>query len=289
MSVRIESPYVDGAHWLKGNLHTHTTESDGARAPQEVVDVYASRGYGFLMISDHDRFTDPSALDARGMVMIPGSEVTAHAPHMLAVGVSSVYPPREDRQNTIDSVNAQGGLAVMCHPNWERDFNHCPQETLERLDRYAGIEVCNGICLAVEGSGYATDRWDMLLSSGRRVWGYGNDDCHAAGTEGVAWTMAQCAERSPAAVVEALRNGRCYVSTGVAIDRIAVAGGCIGIEAPGAQCIHAYGNDGHRVFTAAGPSIAVTIPDDFAFDYVRFELHGWGDSMAWTQPFFVTA
>ena len=56
MSIELESAYLEDKSipWLKGNLHAHTTESDGSRPPQEVVDDYAARGYDFLMISDHD-------------------------------------------------------------------------------------------------------------------------------------------------------------------------------------------------------------------------------------------
>ncbi len=44
-----------------------------------MIDDYAARGYDFLMISDHDIHTSPedyAALDARGLVLIPGNEIT---------------------------------------------------------------------------------------------------------------------------------------------------------------------------------------------------------------------
>ncbi len=39
---------------LKGNLHTHTTFSDGRRPVDEVVARYRDLGYDFLAITDHD-------------------------------------------------------------------------------------------------------------------------------------------------------------------------------------------------------------------------------------------
>lgn len=39
---------------LKGNLHAHTTFSDGLLAPQRLVEAYESLGYDFLAITDHD-------------------------------------------------------------------------------------------------------------------------------------------------------------------------------------------------------------------------------------------
>ena len=39
---------------LRGNLHAHTTFSDGVRSPQALVEEYESRGYDFLAITDHE-------------------------------------------------------------------------------------------------------------------------------------------------------------------------------------------------------------------------------------------
>jgi PHP domain-containing protein len=39
---------------LKGNLHAHTTFSDGRRPVAEVVERYRELGYDFLAITDHD-------------------------------------------------------------------------------------------------------------------------------------------------------------------------------------------------------------------------------------------
>ena len=39
---------------LRGNLHAHTTFSDGVRSPEALVAEYETRGYDFLAITDHD-------------------------------------------------------------------------------------------------------------------------------------------------------------------------------------------------------------------------------------------
>jgi hypothetical protein len=43
-----------GAHWWKGNLHTHTFWSDGDDFPEMAVDWYKENGYHFLVLSDHN-------------------------------------------------------------------------------------------------------------------------------------------------------------------------------------------------------------------------------------------
>lgn len=41
---------------LRGNLHAHTTFSDGIRSPAALIAEYESRGYDFLAITDHENW-----------------------------------------------------------------------------------------------------------------------------------------------------------------------------------------------------------------------------------------
>ncbi len=40
--------------WLRGNLHAHTTWSDGVRTPGDLIADYEALGYDFLAITDHE-------------------------------------------------------------------------------------------------------------------------------------------------------------------------------------------------------------------------------------------
>ena len=42
-----------GKKWYKGNLHTHSTNSDGRLSPEEVIGLYREEGYDFLALTDH--------------------------------------------------------------------------------------------------------------------------------------------------------------------------------------------------------------------------------------------
>ncbi len=289
MAIKIESPYLSSsAQWLRGNLHTHTTMSDGPFDPQMTIDLYAAHGYGFLMFSDHDKLVDPTAFDSRGMVMVPGEEVTQYGPHILHVGASVHIPPDRDRQGILDQITASGGFAVMAHPNWEEHFHHCSQDKLEAFLGYAGIEIYNGVCRWAEGNPLATDRWDLLLGKGRRVWGFAHDDCHLPTDPGIAWNVVQVTERTPAGVVDALRNGRFYASTGVWIENISLFGSTIRVETRNADRIVAVHDFGRRAATADSPTMVFTVPEREKMSYIRFECYGRGENMAWTQPFFIS-
>ncbi len=40
--------------WFKGNLHTHTTKSDGDETPEKVCEWFEKHEYDFLVLSDHN-------------------------------------------------------------------------------------------------------------------------------------------------------------------------------------------------------------------------------------------
>lgn len=54
LPVSLDDGDGDEPRWWRGNTHTHTLWSDGDGAPELVVDWYASNGYDFLVLSDHN-------------------------------------------------------------------------------------------------------------------------------------------------------------------------------------------------------------------------------------------
>lgn len=278
-----------GATWLKGNLHTHTTRSDGSRPPQEVIDDYAQRGYDFLMISDHDICTseeDYGQWDSRGMVMIPGNEITANGVHLLHVNASCRVEPVADRQDVISRATSDpGSFVIVNHPNWGKNFAHCRKKWLSEWTGYAGLEIYNGVCEYLSGSAFATDHWDVLLGAGRRVWGFANDDHHWHDREQIAMGFnVALAERNLKSIVEALAAGRFYASTGVVIRKVESSGARVRIETENADRIIAYEDLGTRFADARSNSLEVELPEDAT--YMRIECHGPQRTFAWTQPFF---
>ncbi len=291
--MSLQNPYLssdgsDGFTWLRGNLHAHTTLSDGQLPPEAVIAAYEQAGYDFLAISDHDKLVPPAQYQARtSMTLLPADEVTAAGPHILAVQVATVIEPDPDRQAVIDATRAQGGFAILNHPNWQKHYNHFPQEQMERLTGYAGIEIYNGVIERLEGAALATDRWDRLLASGRRgVWGYAHDDSHARRDVARGWNVVQAADRSVNAICDALRHGRFYASSGVDITRIEVNGSTILVAAPGAQRIRFVGAWGVELYCADASEGRYEVTGREEGGYVRVECHGEGTKTAWTQPFF---
>jgi hypothetical protein len=269
--------------------------SDGERTRQAVIDDYADRGYDFLMFSDHDVYTSPAdydKLDNRGMALIAGNEITANGEHVLHVHARSRVEPAADRQAVFDAVKAEErGFAIVNHPNWfhgqpDGAWAHVRQAKLMEWRGYAGIEIFNGVIGRLQGSSYALDRWDQLLSKGRRPWGFANDDSHAAeGDVGLGWNMVYAREKTADAIVSAMTAGRFYASTGVIISSIDVVGDRIAIETENADRIVASAGGQRRLAVVDDRRIELQAPAGEA--YVRFECWGRGEQFAWTQPFFV--
>src|SRR6185436_2473221 len=121
----------NGARWWKGNTHTHTLNSDGDSPPDAVARWYKDHGYAFLVLSDHNVFTDPrtlaSLMDSTFLLM-PGEEVTTTfqkaAVHVNALSISEVIAPIKDStllgtvQRTVDAIRAVNAVPHINHPNF---------------------------------------------------------------------------------------------------------------------------------------------------------------------------
>ncbi|MCX7590684.1 MAG: hypothetical protein N2255_03550, partial [Kiritimatiellae bacterium] len=285
--VFLESPYSNDATLrLKGNLHTHTTCSDGQASPEEAVAHYAKLGYDFLQLSDHDTLALLPSVIPHDFLVFLGTELSCCGSHILDVGATQVVSTAVDRQPLLDNINATSGFPVLCHPSWGQDFNHFPYDVMFGLKGYVGIEIFNGTVLTQPGNHLALDKWDRLLSAGRRIWGFANDDMHDLAEAGRGWNVAFVRERTIPAILEALRRGSFYASSGVTIEHIVCEESRLRLFAPDAECIIVVGQYGARLHLARGPVLELD-SEELAGPYFRIECVGRCGAMAWTQPFYI--
>ncbi len=278
------NPYRGGGRWFRGNLHSHSTNSDGKFPLNELVLNYESAGYDFLVVTDHNRLTPVEDVKTR-MLLIAGSEISTDKGHITAVNLREPIEPNLPSQTVIDAINSQGGVAILAHPNWGENFCHWKQEDISALKGYAGIEVFNGNILRDAGSPLASDRWDMILSRGVKCWGYAVDDTHNELDLANGWTMVLADELSPEAIVAALKEGRCYASSGVFIEAIECDETSIRIVTRNADRIAFIGKHGRWLKWVDDRFASYRIRGDEG--YIRVEAFGPRGGMAWTQPFFI--
>ncbi|MDO5310334.1 MAG: PHP domain-containing protein [Clostridia bacterium] len=65
-----------GLNFYKGNMHCHSTHSDGRLTPKELKALYKSRGYSFLAITDHDCIYDNSYLNDDDFLALTACEIS---------------------------------------------------------------------------------------------------------------------------------------------------------------------------------------------------------------------
>ncbi|MBQ0111391.1 MAG: PHP domain-containing protein [Oscillospiraceae bacterium] len=65
----------------KANLHCHTVLSDGSLTPQEVKELYMSKGYSIIAYTDHDVFIPHPELNDDNFLALHGFEVEINEPH----------------------------------------------------------------------------------------------------------------------------------------------------------------------------------------------------------------
>ena len=205
--------------WLKGNLHCHTTESDGALSPSDAAAGYAALGHDFLALTDHDRITDPRTVNAHGLVLVPSVELTAGGGefgteyHLLGIGIDpGTDLPARTSTGAVSSawLRAHGAATFAAHPHW----SGLTMSDLLAL-QIDGLEAVNtGTVLdSLKGDSFAI--WDEGLIRGRAWSAIATDDTHWHTFErGRGWTMIHAEARTPDAIVAALKAGRFYASTG---------------------------------------------------------------------------
>ncbi|MDR0877503.1 MAG: CehA/McbA family metallohydrolase [Treponema sp.] len=298
----IINPYNLGSDgiWLKGNLHAHTQASPCGHYPlEEVAATYSDRimKYDFLAITDHLQLTDVSPVQGmNGLIMFSGTEYKKEVYQTLGININAYQDDAFDEKNhqsIFNEVLRQGGINIICHPHLYRD-NYWPLDRLLELNGYTAIEIYNhNVKMNSAGRALATDLWDELLSRGRRVWGIASDDFHHSSRYGGGCIMVKASEKSPAAILGAIRAGSFYAAAGVFLKDIEVNGNIISL-APSSKRIQKtifrfIGKEGklleETVTSAPEERVSYAVHGDEG--YVRAEAYREDGARAWTAPFFI--
>ena len=301
---------AQGLNWYKGNTHTHTLNSDGDSTPADVVTWYRENRYNFLFLTDHEYVNNVEALNGvygrtGSFIVLSGQEVTdafeKKPYHMNALGISKVVMPNrlpgavETLQKNIDDVVAAGGVAQVNHPNFGWALT---ADQLTKLNGYSLLEIHNGHPLVNNKGGggvqSAEEMWDGVLSFGKTVFGVADDDSHffkrigdlSAPTPGQGWIYVRAAELTQKAIVDALRRGDFYASTGVELSDYQASPRQIVLtikELPSSKYRIQFIGRGGRILNEvlSSPATYVIKGDE---GYVRARIFESNGKMAWTQP-----
>ena len=305
--------------WFKGNLHTHTNKSDGDSSPEIVVDWYNNNNYDFLVLSDHNHLTILERNKTK-LLLIPGEEITLNVPysiHVNAIGIKKVIEPTirttkvKTLQANIDNIISAGGLAEINHPNFRWALN---ENDLVKVKGAHFLEVFNGNYNSHNygggGKKSVEEMWDEMLSKKIKIWGVAVDDSHHFKEEfasyrynpGRGWVEVFAKRISEKNILESMRNGNFYFSTGVKFEKIIFNEKGIELSISGDYFNQGLSNNlftnskyttrlisnyGEIIDEKYGKSVKFNLSKEKGkYSYFRTKTISSTGSVGWTQPIF---
>lgn len=298
-----DNPFALPGRFYKGNLHTHSTHSDGALEAAEVCNRYRNAGYDFIALTDHflDRYRYP-IVDTRGFrsdgfTTIIGAEL--HLPatslgetwHILAVGLPLDFAAPEAGETApaiARRAREAGAFVTIVHPAW---YGLTVEDAAAIPDAHA-VEIYNHTSAVKTDRGEGSAFLDQVLAGGRRITACATDDAHFIFDDAFgAWVMVKADARDPAALVAALKAGAYYSTQGPELQAIHLDGDTLEIECSPASAVMVLGR-GSKSETAFGHDLRRV-----RLDIQRLRRGGYGRVVvvddrrkrAWSNPIWFDA
>lgn len=235
---------IDVSDFQKGNVHTHSSVSDGDVDPPVVYRWYEDHGYAFVALTDHNVLVDPQRYEERAdpsLTRIRGEEITmdaaGHAVHVNALCISrkidggTFASAREALDHAVRSIEEQKGVALINHPNFDWGLD---AEAIRETRRAQMLEVWSGHpyvrTQGRDGRPSHEALWDDALSAGVDLAPAGVDDAHHFSADvaepparpGQAFIEVFGTDRSEEALCARMRAGELYASNGATLSRLRV-------------------------------------------------------------------
>ena len=305
------APFSAPGRFWRGNLHTHSTLSDGALQPEQVIEAYKGAGYDFIQLSDHflERFGWPVAdtrrWRANNFTTLIGAEL--HAPatkvgelwHILAAGLPLDFAaptPGETGPELAARARAGGAFVAIAHPAWS-------QLTIEdgrALAAAHAVEIYNHGCAVENDRGDGFYLMDQLLNEGRRLTAIATDDAHFRHGEYDAFggfVAVKAESLEPDALLAALKGGNFYSSQGPRIYDVSFSANEASVDCSPVQAI-ALVTGTSRALAKVGRQIVGATFDltnigqnnrakDAPATWARVTIIDAAGRRAWTNPIWV--
>ncbi len=259
--MEIKNPFKENGKWLKGCIHIHTTNSDGKFSPQEIVKIYKDNLYDFLFITDHNKITKFENY-YEDFILIPGVEFNKNNFHILGLNIEENFPTDNlTEQEIINQINEKGGFSVICHPYW----SGITSNDIIKLKNFLGIEVFNASCEVEKGKGYSTVQFDEFLQLGGRAFSFAVDDTHSEKDILCSFIMVKVKSLEREEIVNSIKKGLFYSSTGVIIKDMKIEDNIIKIIFSPSITVD---------FIGIGPTGMRVHKGGKEFDYAEYKIKG---------------
>lgn len=268
--------------WYKGQLHCHTTNSDGLLPVSEVIRMYQLAGYDFVAVSDHNQVTKTEQYNDIDFVTIPNNELTFGIKHINAINATKHYtgptPDPITLQDVIDMALSVGAIPHINHPL-------SAEHTAEDIFNATNVCLLEIINSRYEDPLLTTVLWDRVLSMGRNIYATGVDDAHNYMNEfNKGWIMVRTHNLLASDILSALEAGDFYASSGPVITNIATEGRILQVESVDGITIDFIGKSGTVLASVDSCAASYTLP--LGELYVRAEVTNSHAMTAYTQAYF---
>ncbi|NLC68117.1 MAG: hypothetical protein GX754_04880 [Clostridiaceae bacterium] len=299
MGLIIDNPYVKNGKWYKGAFHNHSEVFSVEVCINSMIDA----GHDFITMSEHDKNKAECMDFADRAIIIPGFEQgKGENPHVVVINnwhrESRCLVTKTNFQDFINEQVNEGAIVILAHPHWQRE-NYWPNEYLEELHGYTGIEILNSSIIFSKARydgeydymDIAVDLWDRLLSTGKIVWGFGNDDFHNMKEFNKSFNIVKAEKFTREHIVDAVKKGSFVVSTGGYVEDVTLEGNKIGIWVASSErekkIYHAIGKKGKLLKESFTRDNYFYYEVDGTESYVRLHVLFESGKALFTQPFFI--
>lgn len=292
-----EHPFALEGRFYRGNLHTHSTNSDGILPPGEVIERYRAAGYDFLALTDHfmARYDYP-VTDTRGFrdehfTTLIAAEL--HAPrtrsgelwHIKAIGLPLDFAPLGESESGPEIARraAEAGAFIgIVHPSWYG----LTVEDAREIDVAHAIEIYNHGSAVEVDRGYDWPFCDLLLNEGWHLSGYASDDAHHLEHDVFGgWVQVKAPSLHPDALLAALKAGHYYSSQGPEIVDLRIDDTEVHVECSPASVIAITGRGARSAYIRGDAMTSASLPlDRFPDGYFRLTVTDSEGRRAWANP-----
>jgi len=294
--------FEKAGRFYKGNIHTHSTVSDGHLPVEDVCRVYREAGYDFLAITDHFmKAYDYKIADTRscrtdefttiiGAELHTGETELGQLWHILAVGLPLDFAKTGENETGPELAQRAmqaGAFVAAAHPQW---YTLTEADVISLGDIHA-IEIFNGTSVGHSDKAESWYMMDLMLARGRRYTACATDDAHFDPRRRdtlLGWVHVKADELTPDTLLEALKTGDYYSSTGPKIYDIDVyTGDKIIVRCSPAERVYVTGIGWTSSYVSGNGLINVELDiSNFNSPYGRIVVRDDNGGRAWSNPFW---
>jgi hypothetical protein len=298
--------YTTSGKFYRGNLHTHSTASDGVLEAEEVCRRYQAEGYDFIALTDHFvglfdyPITDTSPFRNDRFTTIIGAELhtgemeNGYLWHILGIGLPLDFTPpdaphfrsvkgSESGASIARRARDAGAFVVIAHPHWS-GISEADARTITAAH---AVEIYNHGCVVDNDRGEGFLTLEHLLNDGRHLNLIATDDAHFNTPDHFGgWVMVKATENTPEALLAALKAGEFYASTGPDIHDIRISKDAVEVDCSSAATIIVQGQ-GTSMATLHGSSMTtgqLSLERLSNSPWIRVTVIDRAGKRAWSNP-----